>query len=128
MGSHCEPFKRRRFEFAILNLCVCGRGCSRYGSRSMASNCTAYAAERSRTVTYVDMGLPGSETHTEFSPRAELAAANAFVDFLLLLDAKMIIRTSSSFSGTISSIKGLECRDEPSGLSNPLSLCLPADC
>lgn len=99
-------------------------------SKSMADNCTAYVEEQSVTATYVDLGLAAKDMHTQFSDKREMAATNAFIDFLLLLDATIIVRTHSSFSRTVSAMKGLACHrmKQNDDISASLTFCVPADC
>ena len=72
------------------------------------------------------MGLGPEDAHTEFS-RHPLVAINAFLDYIFLLDAAVIVRTGSSFSGTIVEIKQFVC--SPSSghelLGHELFVCIP---
>lgn len=88
-----------------------------------------YAADDGVEASFVDLGLQASDMHTGHSSRANVAALNAFLDFLLLLDATVIVRTGSSFSGTVCVIKGLKCiRSTIAGFSTAINICLPTNC
>jgi len=79
---------------------------------------------------YVDLGIAETDAHTSFSKDPATTASNAFLDFLFLMDAFIIVRTSSSFSGTVATIKGLECTNAKSqvkGIPN-LSICFEKHC
>lgn len=95
----------------------------------MASNCTKRAADDGVNASFVDLGLDSSDMHTGFSSNTDMAALNAFLDFLMLMDATVIVRTGSSFSGTACLIKGLHCELEVvKGVTTKLYVCLPSDC
>ena len=70
----------------------------------------------------------GGETHTEFSDDPN-ASMNAFLDYLSLLDATVMVRTGSSFSGTVAMIKGMSCKGVPDTVLSPrgLQVCTPSD-
>lgn len=74
----------------------------------MARNCSQYAEDRNRFAGYVDLGVDPEDAHTKFS-RNPNTVINAFIDYLFLMDATVIVRTRSSFSGTVARIKGLNC-------------------
>ena len=98
-------------------------------SKPMAKDCTVEASEHDIVMGHVDMGLDARDAHTAHSQNLQ-TALGAFLDFFFLLDATVIIRTGSSFSGTVTSIKGLKCQRRvyetlPKRL---MFLCLPSDC
>ncbi|CAM9329392.1 unnamed protein product, partial [Laminaria digitata] len=99
-------------------------------SKQMAKDCTVEAAHHDIVMGHVDMGLNASDAHTAHSHHPLETALGAFLDFLFLMDATVIVRTKSSFSGTVVSIKGLECQKEvyDSLPARELLLCLPSDC
>lgn len=97
----------------------------------MVRNCSVGAAEHSLLTGSVDLGVSESDAHTEFSKDPETAALNAFIDFLSLMDASILVRTGSSFSGMIVAIKGLKCHGALPGVDLPvrdLFVCLPTAC
>lgn len=96
----------------------------------MAKNCTLEAANDGIVMGHVDMGLQSSDAHTAFSKHPLQTALGAFLDFLFMMDSAVIVRTSSSFSGTVTDIKGLAChRKVYNSLPNRhMFLCLPPDC
>lgn len=74
-------------------------------------------------------GLTDGEVHTMYSHNAELAAVNAFSQYLFLMDAAGIIRPNSTFSGTVCHIRGLKCESKPvKSLPTEIFVCLPDDC
>lgn len=75
----------------------------------MARNCSAEAVQRDMQAGYVDFGVTEGNAHTSFSLDPKKTARSAFVDFLLLVDAEVVVRTSSSFSGMAADMKGLVC-------------------
>lgn len=94
----------------------------------MARNCSADAAEHDIQAGYVDLGVAPSDVHTHNIHNPD-TAVSAFLDFLLLMDASVIVRTKSSFSGMICSIKGLKCYDTHNHeLSTRMVVCLPQVC
>ena len=99
-------------------------------SKSMAEDCTLQAASDDMVMGHVDMGLNASDAHTAFSKHPLRTALSAFLDFLFMMDSAVIVRTSSSFSGTVADIKGLHChRQVYNSLPNRnLFLRLPPDC
>eukprot|EP00903_Cladosiphon_okamuranus_P021167 g19443.t1 len=76
-------------------------------SKSMARNCSEAAEGEDHHVSagLVDMGVADSDSHTAFSKNPE-SVINAFVDLLYLMDASVIVCTSSSFAGAVTAIKG----------------------
>lgn len=97
-------------------------------SKSMARNCSAEAAKRDMRSGYVDLGVTDGDAHTSFSSDPKKTARNAFVDFLLLLDAAVVVRTGSSFSGMAAAIKGLTCSEAAVSAETPVSgvyVCVP---
>jgi len=74
----------------------------------MAHNCSVEAELQQVETGFVDLGIGPSSAHTAFSKNPD-TFVNAFVDFLYLMDATVLIRTSSSFSGSVTDIKGYHC-------------------
>lgn len=97
-------------------------------SIDMERTCSELAAPEVNLV-FVDMGLADNDVHTAFSANPE-AASNAFVDFLFLMDATFIVRSKSSFSGVVCSIKGLRCQGSrsPDLVARHITLCMPRLC
>lgn len=94
----------------------------------MARNCTAEAVKRDMQAGYVDLGVVEGNAHTSFSSDPKKTARNAFVDFLLLLDAEVVVRTGSSFSGMAVNMKGLVCSVASVSVETPVSgvyVCVP---
>ena len=73
----------------------------------------------------IDLGMADGDTHTEFSSHPD-ASLNVFLDYVMLMDATVIVRTGSSFSGTVASIRGLPCKRVPDNVLTPrgLSVCM----
>lgn len=96
----------------------------------MSSECSVEAAAQGITTGHIDLGISEQDAHTWFSTNPSLTALNAFLDYLFLMDSAAIVRTSSSFSGTVASIKGLDCRQKAYDTlpGRVLHLCLPWDC
>ena len=97
----------------------------------MARNCSKDVAEQGVFPGFVDLGVAGEDSHTAFSKNPDTTAVNAFIDYLYLLDAEIIVRTSSSFSGTVARISGMTCNKFVSGdnqLDMHIFVCLPALC
>lgn len=96
----------------------------------MAEDCTVEAAHHGIVMGHVDIGLNASDAHTAHSQNPLQSALGAFIDFLFLLDATVIVRTGSSFSGTVCHIKGLTCQKRVYDTlpNRSVSLCLPTDC
>lgn len=93
----------------------------------MERNCSLYAAA-DFDVTFVDIGVGSEEVHTAFSQHPQVAS-NAFMDYLFLMDARFIVRSGSSFSATVCSIKMLVCRKSHTTLvGRSIEICLPAAC
>ncbi|CAM9261505.1 unnamed protein product [Ectocarpus sp. 13 AM-2016] len=100
-------------------------------SKSMSRNCTALAAEHGIGSGFVDLGIDDVDAHTDFSRNPEATALNAFIDYLYLMDASIVVQTGSSFSSTVASIKGFICRTKGNPEEMPvldLKICMPADC
>lgn len=78
---------------------------------------------------FVDLGIDGPDSHTAFSRNPD-TVINAFIDFLHLMDASVVIRTGSSFSAAVTDIKGYTCsklvRDNLP--VNWMFMCFPAGC
>lgn len=97
-------------------------------SKSMARNCSAEAVQRGVQAAYVDLGVTENNAHTTFSSDPKRAAQNAFLDFLLLLDAAVVVRTASSFSGMAVAMKGLVCSVASMPAETPVDnvyVCVP---
>lgn len=77
-------------------------------STSLARTCIAKLAANDFQGVQVDMGL-NAEAHTQFSENPD-SAMNAFLDYMFLMDARAIVRSGSSFSGTVVNIRGFSCR------------------
>lgn len=100
-------------------------------SQSMARNCSAEASGRDMLPGLVDLGVPVGDAHTTFSSHPKIAAVKAFIDFLFLLDAEVVVRTASSFSGTAVAMKGMSCIKAKVSVQMPISglyVCVPARC
>lgn len=95
----------------------------------MARNCSANARARDMETGYVDLGIDARDSHTAFSKNPE-TTVNAFIDFLHLMDASVVVRTSSSFSGAVTDIKGYACtRLARENLPvSQIYMCLPPEC
>lgn len=78
-------------------------------SKSMARNCSAEAELRNMRAGFVDLGVSARDAHTSFSTNPNKTAHDAFVDFFMLLDAAVVIRTGSSFSGMAVDLNGFVC-------------------
>lgn len=96
----------------------------------MTRNCSTSAAGHGIVAGFVDLGIGEGDAHTGLSRDPATTANNAFIDYLSLMDASMVIRTGSSFSGTIVTIKGLKCKKAKStAKARPgLDICLPTEC
>lgn len=81
-----------------------------------------------RDVEYVDIGLAPGDTHTAYTENPSEVALNAFLDFFSLIDAKAVVRTGSSFSGTTCQMRGLQSRTLLRTETVRLFLCGPKDC
>ncbi|CAM9969505.1 unnamed protein product [Scytosiphon promiscuus] len=100
-------------------------------SKSMSRNCTSDVADGELRAGFIDLGIADSDAHTNFSKDPELSAVSAFTDYLFLMDAAMIVRTRSSFSGTVAVIRNLKCPLAPAGEAqaiNGLRMCMPRAC
>lgn len=97
----------------------------------MAHNCTIAAAASGVVAGYVNMGMHEGDGHTQFSHNPN-TSANAFVDFLYLMDASSVIRPQSSFSGTAVNMKGAACKESEGPASQlvaqTLIFCQPRTC
>ena len=93
-------------------------------SKSMARNCSAEAVERDMQAGFVDFGIADGDAHTSFSLGPMRTARSAFVDFLLLVDAEVVVRTSSSFSGMAVALNGLVCSEARVSVETPVSKVL----
>lgn len=93
----------------------------------MARLCIADLAAHDIMGDQVDMGLAKGDVHTETSQYRLQAAKNAFLDFVFLVHATVMIRTTSTFSGSASRIGGLRCTHlSGNHLSlSGLSVCVP---
>lgn len=99
-------------------------------SKPMSNECTVEAAAHGIMTGHIDLGLSTSDAHTWFTTNPSLTALNAFLDYLFLMDSAAIVRTSSSFSGTVTRIKGMQCQEKVYDIlpGHPMYLCLPEDC
>lgn len=97
-----------------------------FGSKDLAHQCIVDMADDGIHGGQIDMGMADGDTHTTFSSHPD-AGINAFLDFMALMDATAIVRTWSSFSGTIVTMRGLKCDEVPdTDLSwRGLVVCLP---
>lgn len=98
----------------------------------MKQNCSRYDAGE-RDVTFIDIGLLPQDVHTGQTSKPTEAALSAFLDFLLLMDAKIIVRTKSSFSGTVCRIRSMDCVPITGArvyerLGAELHICTPTSC
>lgn len=68
----------------------------------------------------------GGDTHTEFTDDPN-ASMSAFLDLMSLIDATVIVRTGSSFSGMVVTMKGMSCRVVHGTVLTPrrLAVCAP---
>lgn len=66
----------------------------------MARNCSEAVEGKHHHVSagLIDMGVADSDSHTAFSKNPD-SVTNAFIDLLYLMDASVIVCTSSSFAG-----------------------------
>lgn len=71
----------------------------------MTRNCSAVAGDEDVKAGFVDLGVAANESHTMFSTNPD-AAVNAFIDFLYMMDAAVVVSTGSSFSSAVAEIKG----------------------
>lgn len=74
----------------------------------MALGCIDDLAKSNIQGVQVDMGLGLRDSHTKFSQNPN-AAMNAFIDYIFLLDASVLVNSGSSFSGTVAMMKGFTC-------------------
>eukprot|EP00903_Cladosiphon_okamuranus_P020134 g18487.t1 len=103
-----------------------------YISKEMARNCSISAADQGVIPGFIDLGV-GNDGHTAYSKNPSAAAVSAFIDYLYLMDADIIVRPGSSFSGTVVQIKGMGCTQAFPGVdshaSGPgLAVCMPPSC
>ncbi|CAM9252258.1 unnamed protein product [Scytosiphon promiscuus] len=98
-------------------------------SKSMAHNCSIDARSRDIEAGFVDLGLSAKDSHTRFSTNPN-TAVNAFIDFLFLMDSDFIVRTASSFSGTVAMIRGLDCQASGglNSVDSGITICVPPVC
>ena len=101
-----------------------------YNSKGMTRNCSTSVVQQGTRAGFVDLGIAESDSHTEFSKDPTTTAMNAFIDYMSLMDASIIVRTGSSFSGTVAGLKGMECQDAQSYASGcpSLKICTPRGC
>lgn len=93
----------------------------------MEKNCSATVSGE-REVSFADTGLEAGDVHTAHTKHPSEVALNAFLDFLSLVDAKYVVRTYSSFSGTATGMKGLSCRRLTKPMKFAVSVCLEESC
>lgn len=77
---------------------------------------------------FVDLGVSAGDAHTSFSANPNKTAHNAFIDFFMLLDAAVVIRTGSSFSGMAVDLNDFVCSRAEVSAELPVSgmlLCGP---
>eukprot|EP00752_Nemacystus_decipiens_P006570 g5916.t1 len=69
-------------------------------SKSMAHNCAQAVEGKDHHISagLIDMGVADSDSHTAFSKNPD-TVTSAFIDLLYLMDASVIVCTSSSFAG-----------------------------
>ncbi|CAM9863238.1 unnamed protein product [Scytosiphon promiscuus] len=98
-------------------------------SKSMARNCSIFAGDHDVEAGFVDLGIDARDSHTAFSKNPN-TTVNAFIDFLQLMDASVVICTGSSFSGAIMHMKGYRCVELDLGKLpvKDLYMCLPPVC
>lgn len=118
MASRC------RMAYPIPSACAI---MNRY-SIDMERNCTSWGAPYGIDLVFTDVGLAAGDTHTMYTGHPELVALASFLDFLYLMDAQVIIRTASSFSGTVARIKGMRCQLTVDTLGRGMQMCLPVGC
>lgn len=96
----------------------------------MAKDCTVEAANHDVAVGHVDIGLNSTDAHTAYSQTPRKTALSTFLDFFFLLDSTVIVRTGSSFSGTVARMKGLHCKRKiyETLPERAIFLCLPSRC
>lgn len=97
----------------------------------MARNFSTHAAEQGLRLGFVDLGLSDEDGHTAFSSDPITTAMSAFIDYLYLMDADIIVRTGSSFSGTVVKIKGMQCTQVLRGQEMPVDhilVCTARNC
>lgn len=116
------------FRIAACSISVCVRANL---SKGMARNCSSAAVDHNFEAGFVDMGIAPEESHTRFSKNPN-TTVNAFIDFLFMMDATVIVSTGSSFSYAIAEMKGLRC--SPLGAKGPVSflgtmfICIESYC
>ncbi|CAM9133912.1 unnamed protein product [Scytosiphon promiscuus] len=98
-------------------------------SKSMARNCSTMAGSYNIEARFVDLGIDARDSHTAFSKNPN-TAINAFIDFMWLMDASVVIRSSSSFSTAVTEMKRYHCTNlDISELPvKKLEICLPPGC
>lgn len=97
-------------------------------SNNMARSCIESLTENNIHGRLVDMGLGPEDSHTKFSQHPN-ATMKAFLDYVFLMDATVIVGSGSSFSGTVAIIKGLKCLPTPN-IELPqrtLYVCIPSN-
>lgn len=94
----------------------------------MVNNCSVHSPA-DFTVAFVEKGDANADVFGNASVDTR-NASNPFVDYLFLMDAKFIVRSGSSFSGSVCSIKGLRCQQSTSVdlIARRVILCLPEVC
>lgn len=99
----------------------------------MARNCSVSVAKHGVLPGLIDLGV-GDDGHTAYSKNPSAAAVSAFIDYLYLMDADIVVRSGSSFSGTVVRIKRMTCIRAP-GVQpmlptshSGLFVCLPPSC
>lgn len=92
-------------------------------SKDLARECIAKMAVNGLHGGQIDLG---GDTHTEFSHDPN-GSMNAFLDLLTLIDATVIVRTGSSFSGVVVTIRDMSCKAVLDTALTPrmLAICTP---
>lgn len=95
----------------------------------MTRNCSAAATREDVDTGFVDLGISSNDAHTAFSENPD-TPLNAFIDYLYLMDATVIVRTGSSFSGSVVDIKGYKAKrvDVADNPANRLYMYMPPAC
>lgn len=97
----------------------------------MARNCSSFARDQDIGAGFVDLGIGPGESHTKFSTNPD-TVVNAFIDFLYMVDAAVVVSTGSSFSLAVAEIKGyrvLKVAERDSiEMVESLYLCIPRYC
>eukprot|EP00903_Cladosiphon_okamuranus_P010130 g9593.t1 len=92
-------------------------------SKDLARDCIDEMAVDGFHGVQIDLG---GDTHTRNQDDPS-TALSAFIDFVFLMDATVIVRTGSSFSGMVATIRGMSCSRLQDTVLTPrgFSICLP---